>query len=137
MTPEPENGEKKGKILLVEDNYMNQVLVTEILTINGYDVVDAKTGTDAIKVFNEERPDLVLMDLHLPGMDGVTATRIIKADSANKGVPILALTASGLEGEEESILSKGFDGYVSKPIEVQKLLDAISGGLSRGGGTSD
>jgi two-component system cell cycle response regulator DivK len=134
MTPETdtESTGKKVKILLVEDNYMNQVLVTEILTLNGYDIVDAKTGTEAIKVFNEERPALVLMDLHLPGMDGVTATRIIKADSANKDIPILALTASGMEGEEESILSKGFDGYVSKPIEVQKLLDAISEGLGRG-----
>ena len=110
--------------------------MTEILTLNGYDIVDAKTGTEAIKAFNEERPDLVLMDLHLPGMDGVTATRIIKADSANRGVPILALTASGMEGEEESILNKGFDGYVSKPIEVQKLLDAITEGLE-GGGSSD
>ena len=119
----------KVKILLVEDNYMNQVLVTEILTMQGYTLVDAKTGTEAISVFNTERPDLVLMDLHLPGMDGVTATRIIKADAANKDIPILALTASGIEGEEESILSKGFDGYVSKPIEVQKLLDAITEGL--------
>ncbi len=135
MIPEPENDEKKRKILLVEDNYMNQVLVTEILTLNGYEIVDAKTGTEAIKAFNEERPDLVLMDLHLPGMDGVTATRIIKADSSSKGVPILALTASGMEGEEESIISKGFDGYVSKPIEVQKLLDAITEGL-KGGGSS-
>ncbi len=124
-------GEEKGKIkiLLVEDNYMNLVLVTEILTLHGYSIVDAKTGTEAITVFNKERPDLVLMDLHLPGMDGVTATRIIKADVKNKDIPILALTASGLEGEEESILSKGFDGYVSKPIEVQKLLDSISKGL--------
>ncbi|MBE9529391.1 MAG: response regulator [Proteobacteria bacterium] len=134
MTPETdtESTDKKTKILLVEDNYMNQVLVTEILTLNGYDIVDAKTGTEAIKVFNEERPALVLMDLHLPGMDGVTATRIIKADSANKDIPILALTASGMEGEEDSILSKGFDGYVSKPIEVQKLLNAISEGLGKG-----
>lgn len=134
MTPETdtESAEKKVKILLVEDNYMNQVLVTEILTLNGYDIVDAKTGTDAIKVFNEERPALVLMDLHLPGMDGVTATRIIKADSANKDIPILALTASSMEGEEDSILNKGFDGFVSKPIEVQKLLDAITEGLNRG-----
>lgn len=132
MTPETETAEKKVKILLVEDNYMNQVLVTEILTLNGYHIVDAKTGTDAIKVFNEERPALVLMDLHLPGMDGVTATRIIKADSANKDIPILALTASSMEGEEESILNKGFDGFVSKPIEVQKLLDAITEGLAKG-----
>ncbi len=122
--------EEKIKILLVEDNYMNQVLVTEILELNGYEVVDAKTGTDAIKLFNETRPDLVLMDLHLPGMDGVTATRIIKADVANKNVPILALTASGMEGEEDTILSKGFDGYVSKPIDVQRLLNAITEGLA-------
>jgi two-component system cell cycle response regulator DivK len=119
----------KARVLLVEDNYMNKVLVTEILTMNGYEVIEAESGIEAIKLIASERPDVVLMDLHLPEMDGVTATRIIKADKSVKGIPILALTASASEGEADDILNKGFDGYIGKPIEVKKLLAAISKSL--------
>ena len=119
----------KPKVLLVEDNYMNKILVKEILTLNGYDIVEANSGIEAIRLISSERPDVVLMDLHLPEMDGVTATRIIKADKSVKEIPILALTASASEGEADDILNKGFDGYVGKPIEVKKLLDTISESL--------
>lgn len=116
----------KLKVLLVEDNYMNKVLVREILAINGYEIIEAKSGTEALKVLTTERPDIILMDLHLPEMDGITATRIIKSEERNKAIPVLALTASAMKGEEGNILNKGFDGYVAKPIEVKKLLDTIS-----------
>ncbi len=119
----------KPKVLLVEDNYMNKILVKEILTLNGYEIVEANSGIEAIKLIVSERPDVVLMDLHLPEMDGVTATRIIKADESVKAIPILALTAAASKGEEDDILNKGFDGYVAKPIEVKKLLEAISKSL--------
>lgn len=115
----------KFKVLLVEDNYMNKVLVREILTLNGYEIIEAKSGTEALKKLAMERPDLILMDLHLPEMDGITATRIIKSEERNKSIPVLALTASAMKGEEDKIISKGFDGYVAKPIEVRKLLEAI------------
>ncbi len=124
----------KPKVLLVEDNYMNKILVTEILTLNGYDIVEAASGIEAIRLIASERPDVVLMDLHLPEMDGVTATRIIKADKAVKGIPILALTASASQGEADDILGKGFDGYIGKPIEVKKLLATISESLKSKGG---
>ena len=117
------------KVLLVEDNHMNMVLVKEILTMNGYEIIEAGSGTDAIKSLALERPDIILMDLHLPGMDGITATRIIKADERNKAIPVLALTASAMRGEEDKILRQGFDGYVAKPIEIKKLLEAISTSL--------
>lgn len=117
---------QKVKVLLVEDNYMNKVLVREMLTLNGYDIVEAKSGTEALVKVSTDRPDLILMDLHLPEMDGITATRIIKSDEKNRSIPVLALTASAMKGEEDKILSKGFDGYVAKPIEVKKLLEAIS-----------
>lgn len=117
------------KVLLVEDNHMNMVLVKEILTMNGYEIIEAESGTDAIKSLAAERPDIILMDLHLPGMDGITATRIIKSDERNKAIPVLALTASAMRGEEDKILRQGFDGYVAKPIEIKKLLDAISESL--------
>ncbi|WKZ34036.1 MAG: response regulator [Thermodesulfobacteriota bacterium] len=122
--------ERKIKILLVEDNHMNKVLVKEILTLHGYEITEAASGTEALKSLMEERPDLILMDLHLPGMDGVTATRIIKSDSRNSSIPVLALTASAMRGEEGELLSKGFDGYVAKPIERKKLLDAIVSSMS-------
>lgn len=119
----------KVKVLLVEDNYMNKVLVREILTLHGYEILEARSGTEALKKLAEERPDIILMDLHLPEMDGITATRIIKSEERNKGIPILALTASAMKGEEHQILNKGFDGYVAKPIEVKKLLAAITSNL--------
>lgn len=119
----------KIKVLIVEDNYMNKVLVKEILTLDGYDIVEARSGTEALKVMATDRPDIILMDLHLPEMDGITATRIIKSEERNRSIPILALTASAMKGEEEKILSKGFDGYVAKPIERKKLLDTISRSL--------
>ncbi len=114
------------KVLLVEDNYMNKVLVREILTLNGYEIIEANSGTEGLKMLALERPDIVLMDLHLPEMDGITATRIIKSDERNKRIPVLALTASAMRGEEHKILDKGFDGYVAKPIDVKKLLETIN-----------
>ena len=125
---------QKIKVLLVEDNYMNKVLVREILTLNGYDIVEAKSGTEALVKVSTDRPDLILMDLHLPEMDGITATRIIKSDERNRSIPVLALTASAMKGEEDKILNKGFDGYVAKPIEVKKLLEAILVSLAKKGG---
>ncbi|OGP24276.1 MAG: hypothetical protein A2X93_08080 [Deltaproteobacteria bacterium GWC2_56_8] len=110
---------------------MNKVLVREILTLNGYEIVEAKSGTEALVKVSADRPDLILMDLHLPEMDGITATRIIKADEKNRSIPVLALTASAMKGEEDKILSKGFDGYVAKPIEVKKLLEAITVSLAK------
>lgn len=124
---------ESGKItvLLVEDNHMNKVLVREILTLNGYCIIEASSGTEALKILATSRPDLILMDLHLPEMDGVTATRIIKSSEINRAIPVLALTASAMKGEEDKILDKGFDGYVAKPIEVKKLLDAIAFNLEK------
>lgn len=122
------------KVLLVEDNYMNKVLVREILTLNGYDIIEAASGTEGLKMLALESPDIVLMDLHLPEMDGITATRIIKADERNRHIPVLALTASAMKGEEQKLIDKGFDGYVAKPIEVKKLLEAITESMKAKGG---
>lgn len=120
----------KAKVLLVEDNHMNKILVREILTLNGYEIIEAKSGTEALKMLTIVRPDIILMDIHLPEMDGFTATRIIKSDERNKFIPVLALTASAMKGEEEKILNQGFDGYIAKPIEVKKMLAIISSNLA-------
>ncbi len=121
----------KAKVLLVEDNHMNKVLVREILALNGYEIIEARSGTEALKMLASVRPDIILMDIHLPEMDGFTATRIIKSDERNRFIPVLALTASAMSGEEEKILNQGFDGYIAKPIEVKKMLEKISNFLSR------
>lgn len=113
-------------MLLVEDNLMNKILVREILTLNGYDIIEAKDGLEAIKLIAEYKPDLILMDIQLPEMDGFTATRIIKANSLTKDIPVIALTASAMKGDEEMILSSGFDGYMAKPIDVKRLIDLIN-----------
>ena len=122
------------KVLLVEDNYMNKVLVREILKLNGYDIIEAASGTEGLKMLALESPDIVLMDLHLPEMDGITATRIIKADERNSHIPVLALTASAMKGEEHKLIDKGFDGYVAKPFDVKKLLEAITESIKAKGG---
>ncbi|TAN62001.1 response regulator [bacterium] len=105
---------------------MNKILVREILTLNGYDIIEAKDGLEAIKLIAEYKPDLILMDIQLPEMDGFTATRIIKANSLTKDIPVIALTASAMKGDEEMILSSGFDGYMAKPIDVKRLIDLIN-----------
>lgn len=113
------------KILVVEDNLMNKVLVKEVLTLNGYEIIEAGTGTAALKAFAVARPDMVLMDIQLPEMDGVTAMRVIKSDEKNRKIPVIALTASAMKGEEEKILNAGFDGYIAKPIDTKKLVEAV------------
>ncbi len=105
---------------------MNKVLVKEILELNGYEMVAAENGAEAIRLVATEKPDIVLMDIHLPGMDGVTATRLIKSEDKYRTIPVLALTASASKSDEEDILAKGFDGYVAKPINVDKLLKAMN-----------
>ncbi|MDH4226289.1 MAG: response regulator [Deltaproteobacteria bacterium] len=117
--------DKKLKILVVEDNFMNKVLVKEILTLNGYEIVEASTGAEAIKAAKAEMPDLVLMDLHLPEVDGFTATRIIKQDAHLSAIPVVALTASAMKGDREKIVTEGFDGYVQKPIDIKKLIEEL------------
>ena len=121
--------QRRARILVVEDNEMNKVLVREILTLHGYEVIEAISGQEALEMISTHRPDIVLMDLNLPEMDGITATKIIKSDEESKNIPVIALTASAMKGDEERVLKEGFDGYVPKPIEMKKLLDSVSRGL--------
>ena len=120
----------KIRVLLVEDNYMNKVLVREILTLNNYEIIDARSGLEALKVIEVERPDVILMDMHLPEMDGITATRIIKSNEDTRSIPILAFTAAASESDKEELLNKGFDGYIPKPVEFKNLLEMISTALA-------
>jgi len=114
-----------SKILLVEDNLVNRVLARDILVFNGFTVVEAETGVDAIKRAKMDLPDLILMDLHLPQMDGITATKYIKEDPDTSGIPVVALTASAMKEDLEKVMSHGFDGYISKPIDIDSFVKTV------------
>lgn len=113
------------KVLIVEDNYMNMVLVRDLLSAHGYIVSEAENGKKALELVAVDKPDIIIMDLHLPEMDGTTAMRSLKAEEMTRKIPIIALTAAAMRGDEEKILDTGFDGYVPKPVNRQVLLDVL------------
>lgn len=115
----------KQKILYVEDNMENKKLVRRILEANDYIVIEADDGLSSIRMAKEENPDLILMDMGIPGMDGYEATTRIKAIPELTQTPIVALTARVMEGDRERSLTAGCDGYISKPIDVRKFPDVI------------
>ncbi len=116
-------------ILVVEDNVMNMELITDILEVKGYEVLQATTGSDALDLVNSKHPDLILMDIQLPGLDGLTITGIIKDNPDIRDIPIVAITAHAMRGDEEKVREAGCDGYISKPIDTRKLPDTIQGFL--------
>lgn len=114
------------KILVVEDNDMNMQLVEFLLEEGGYEIVKASSGEEALTITHEgAAPDLILMDIHLPGMDGLSVVRAMKADARTARIPILALTAHAMRGDRDRFLEAGCDGYISKPIDVKTFLSAI------------
>ena len=118
-----------ARILVVEDNPVNLELVRDILEAHGHEVLEASNATDGLALLSGELPDLILMDIQLPGMDGLTATRQIKADARLQGIPVVALTAHAMRGDEERALAAGCDGYVSKPIDTRALPQMVAGFL--------
>jgi two-component system, cell cycle response regulator DivK len=113
------------QVLVVEDNERNMKLFREVLEFSGYRTLEAQTGERAVALTTEHRPDLVLMDIHLPDIDGIEALRILRADERTSSIPVLALTAQAMEGDRERFLAAGFDGYLSKPVNIADLLDAV------------
>jgi two-component system, cell cycle response regulator DivK len=114
------------QVVIVEDNERNLKLFREVLESSGYRTLEAGTGERAVELTTEHRPDLVLMDIHLPDINGVEALRRLRADARTASVPVLALTAQAMEGDRERFLAAGFDGYLSKPVNIVDLLDAVS-----------
>ena len=114
-----------AKILLVEDNEMNRDMLSRRLARKGYDVVCAVDGQQGVDMVTSESPDLVLMDMSLPVMDGWEATRQLKADDNTSGVPVIALTAHAMEGDEQKARDAGCDDYDTKPVELPRLLGKI------------
>jgi len=117
----------KASILVVEDNMDNYELVRFILERAGYDVFLAVNGRDGVSAARLQQPDLILMDLGMPEMDGWIATQKLKSDEATKSIPLYALTAHTLPGERKRAMEAGCDGYVSKPIRMEKFLGMIEG----------
>ncbi len=121
-----------AKILLVEDNEMNRDMLSRRLTRQGYEVVLAQDGARGVAMATEERPDLVLMDMSLPVLDGWEATRRLKSDPATRVIPVIALTAHAMAADKEKALAAGCDDYDTKPIELPRLLEKITQLLSKG-----
>ncbi len=117
------------KILIIDDNPMNVELASDLLEVNGFQVLQAEDASTGIELARNERPDLILMDIQLPGMDGLQATRILKEDVATRGIPVVALTAHAMKGDEENVLKAGCVGYISKPIDTRKFPGKVEGFL--------
>jgi CheY-like chemotaxis protein len=118
-------------ILIVEDNEKNRKLVRDTLQFKGYQTVEAENGEDGVRLARERRPALVLMDIQLPGIDGLTALRHLRADPATRAIPVMAVTASAMTHDRQKILAAGFDGYQTKPIRVKEFLGAVEALLGR------
>jgi two-component system, cell cycle response regulator DivK len=114
-----------ARILCVEDNPQNMRLVRKILKHQGYDVLEAEDGLSGVALAETEIPDLILMDINLPDIDGLEATKRIKAQSHLAHIPVVALTANAMYGDEERILAEGADGYISKPVSKARLVDVV------------
>ena len=123
-----------AKILLVEDNEMNRDMLSRRLIRKGYDVVLALDGQQAVEAANSQRPDLILMDMSLPVIDGWEATRRIKAAPSTQEIPVIALTAHAMASDREKSLEAGCDDYDTKPVDLQRLLDKITVLLDRKAG---
>lgn len=113
------------KILIVEDNEKNRKLIRVILQNVGYGTIEAEDGEKGVKLAKENIPSLILMDIQMPVMDGIEALRILRAELTTRDIPVIALTASAMRGEKERFLKDGFDGYISKPIDVKEFLKTV------------
>ena len=114
------------KILVIEDNPTNMKFVTDLLKRAGYEVFQAADATAGIAIARDELPPLILMDIQLPGVDGLAATRTLKGDERTRQIKIIALTAFAMKGDKERMLEAGCDGYISKPIRYKELLETVA-----------
>jgi two-component system cell cycle response regulator DivK len=112
-------------ILIVEDNDKNLKLVRDVLQVKGYSTLEAGTAEEGIRLARERRPDLILMDIHLPGMSGLEALKLLRADALTAAMPVIAVTASVMQQDRKQITEAGFDAYVGKPISIKEFLDAV------------
>lgn len=113
-------------LLVIEDNAANMKLATMVLQAAGHTAITATTAESGVVMARERRPDLILIDIQLPGMDGLAATALLKADQATQAIPVIAMTALAMKGDEQRILAAGCDGYVAKPLDYRSFLATIA-----------
>ena len=112
-------------ILIIEDNEKNRKLMRDVLQVKGYRTVESETAEEGLRLAGTLAPALILMDIHLPGMNGIEALGALRADPATRGIPVMAVTASVMPQDRQKVTSAGFDGYQSKPINVKEFLKAV------------
>jgi two-component system cell cycle response regulator DivK len=112
-------------ILIVEDNEKNRKLIRDVLQVKGYQTLETETAEEGHKLAVENHPALILMDIQLPGIDGITALKQLRADPKTKTIPAIAITASAMSYNRQAMLAEGFDGYQSKPISVKEFLEEV------------
>ncbi len=117
-------------ILIVEDEPKNMTLLRDLLQVTGYSTNEATNGKEGVELAKTSKPDLILMDIQMPEMDGLEATRILKTDAATRDIPILALSSYAMKGDKERILAAGCDGYLAKPFDIKELLKTVAAYLS-------
>jgi two-component system, cell cycle response regulator DivK len=118
-------------ILIVEDHERNRKLVRDVLQFRGYRTIETETAEEGIRLAREQQPALILMDIQLPGMDGIAALGHLRADPGTRAIPVMAVTASAMTHDRQKVLAAGFDGYQSKPIRVSEFVDAVRQILER------
>lgn len=116
-------------ILIVEDNEKNLKLVRDVLQVKGYETLEAGTAEEGIQLARERAPDLILMDIQLPGMNGIEALKALRAEPVTAGIPVVAVTASVMQQDRQQIMRAGFDGFIEKPINLRGLLDTVQQAL--------
>ena len=112
-------------ILIIEDNEKNRKLCRDVLQVKGYKTIESETAEEGLKLAVEQSPQLILMDIQLPGMDGITAMKQLKAEPKTKSIPVIAITASAMTHNRTTMLAEGFDGYQTKPITLKDFLGEI------------
>jgi len=119
-------------ILIVEDNEKNMKLVRDILRHNGHETIEAPTGGEGVRLASEKKPDLILMDIQLPDIDGIEALRRIRQDAALDAVAVIAVSASVMPDDQQKIVTSGFDAFVTKPINLKQFLETVKRFLTQG-----
>jgi CheY-like chemotaxis protein len=118
-------------ILIIEDNEKNRKLCRDVLQVKGYPTIESETAEEGLKLVEERAPALILMDIQLPGMDGITAMKQLKADPHTAKIPIIAITASAMTNNRTAMLAEGFDGYQTKPITLKDFLGEVERVLAK------
>jgi len=127
-----ENSVANELILIIEDNEKNRKLCRDVLQVKGYRTIESETAEEGLKLAEANSPALILMDIQLPGMDGITAMKQLKTDPNTKSIPIIAITASAMTNNRTAMLTEGFDGYQTKPISLKDFLGEVDRVLALG-----